>query len=178
MLTIPRVRQRPGCSGNAMVEFTLVGIPLIFILISTFEMGRGMWLYHTLAYAAKEGTRFAIVKGDDCSTGSNSCAVKVEQVAKKIQYAAMGLDPSLMQVRFISLTQTVGYESLQTALSDQTKWPSLGTTDFGGNQGQDLEIDVTYPFTSAITFFWPGAGHGQQFGTFTFAAVSKEEIQF
>jgi Flp pilus assembly protein TadG len=43
--------------GTSLVEFTLVGIPMIFLLISTFEVARGMWEYHTLAYAVKEGTR-------------------------------------------------------------------------------------------------------------------------
>ena len=55
--------------GSSLIEFTLVGIPLIFVLLSTFEMARGMWLYHTLAYAARQGTRYAIVHGVNCSMG-------------------------------------------------------------------------------------------------------------
>lgn len=161
-----------------MVEFTLVGIPMIFILISTFEMARGMWIYHTLSYAAKEGTRFAIVKGNDCSLNGNGCAVTVSAVAQQIQFAGMGLDPSLLQVRFISSSQTVGYETLTAALRDTTAWPSQNSSDPGGNPGQDLEIDLTYPFQSAIAMFWPGTGSGQVFGGFTFPATSKERIQF
>src|SRR5215471_18790761 len=60
IMTGRRNRQR---GGSSLIEFTLVGIPIIFVLISTFEMSRGMWLYHTLAYAAREGTRYAIVHG-------------------------------------------------------------------------------------------------------------------
>lgn len=59
--------------GNAMIEFVLVGIPLIFVLISIFEMARGMWLYHTLAYSVKEGVRYTIVHGQNCATAPNSC---------------------------------------------------------------------------------------------------------
>ena len=51
--------------GNATIEFTLVEIPLLCVLISTFEMARGMWLYHTLAYAVKEGARYAAVRGQN-----------------------------------------------------------------------------------------------------------------
>ena len=36
--------------GTTLLEFTLVGIPLIFLLISTVEISRGMWQYHTLAH--------------------------------------------------------------------------------------------------------------------------------
>ena len=41
-----------------MVEMTMVGIPLIFMLLAIFEMSRGMWMYHTLSYAVKNGVRF------------------------------------------------------------------------------------------------------------------------
>lgn len=169
--------------GNSLIEFTLVGIPLFFILISTFEMARAMWVYHTLAYAAKEGTRFVATKGNDCAVNPNSCAVKLQDVAKKIQYAGIGLDPSQLQVRFVSLTRTIGYQSLQTTLNDATTYwpanaPGSASVDIGADPGQDLEIDVTYPFQSAIAFFWPGAGQGWTFGTFTLPASSKEQIQF
>lgn len=179
---IPVIRRKRS-RGNSLIEFTLVGIPLMFILISTFEMARGMWIYHTLAYAAKEGTRFVITKGNDCATSPNSCAVKLQDVAKKIQYAGLGLDPTQLQVRFVSLTRTIGYESLQTALSDTTTYwpanaPGSASADIGADPGEDLEIDITYPFQSAIAFFWPGAGPGFTFGTFTLPASSKEQIQF
>jgi hypothetical protein len=38
--------------GASSLEFALVGIPILFVLISSFEM------YHTLAYAIKEGSRY------------------------------------------------------------------------------------------------------------------------
>jgi hypothetical protein len=179
---VPVVRRR-GSRGNSLIEFTLVGIPLFFVLLSTFEMARGMWVYHTLAYTAKEGTRFVITKGNDCAVNPNSCAVKLQDVAKKIQYAGLGLDPTQLQVRFVSLTRTIGYETLQTALNDTTTYwpanaPGSASADIGADPGQDLEIDIKYPFRSAIAFFWPGAGPGFTFGTFTLPASSKEQIQF
>ena len=59
----PARRRRRGAT---MLEMTLVGIPTIFILISIFEISRGIWMYETLAYAAKAGVRFASVHGADC----------------------------------------------------------------------------------------------------------------
>lgn len=179
------VRRKQRSAGNTLIEFTLVGIPLIFILISIFEIARGMWIYHTLAYAAKEGTRFAIVRGNDCSINGNTCqsgssgVISVADAANAIKYSAMGLDPSQLQVRFVSSTQTIAYQTLQSALNDTTDfWPSSAAGDVGGNPGSDVEVDLKYPFTSAIALFWPGAGPGQVWGTFTLPATSKEQIQF
>ncbi len=52
--------------GSTVIEMTLVGIPIIFTLISVVEISRGMWMYHTLAYAAKNGVRLAVVHGRNC----------------------------------------------------------------------------------------------------------------
>ena len=41
--------------GATTIEMTLVGIPIIFLLISTFEISRGMWMYNTAATAVREG---------------------------------------------------------------------------------------------------------------------------
>ena len=75
-----------------MIEFTLVGIPMIFLLISIFEISRAMWNYHTLAFAIREATRYAAVHGSGCSTDPhNSCQATVAQVAQRIQDAGIGL---------------------------------------------------------------------------------------
>ncbi len=88
--------------GQALAEFTFVGIPIIFILISVFEVSRGMWMYHTLAYAVKNGTRYASVHGINCvgtSFNANSCAVSMGPstttgtVASVIAWAAGTLGP-------------------------------------------------------------------------------------
>ena len=66
--------------GQSLVEFTFVGIPIIFILISVFEVSRGMWIYQTLAHSVKNGTRYASVHGINCvstSFNSNNCTVNM-----------------------------------------------------------------------------------------------------
>lgn len=53
--------------GQSLVEFALV-IP-IFLLIVTglIDVARAVWQENTLAYAAREGTRYAIVHGSASS---------------------------------------------------------------------------------------------------------------
>jgi hypothetical protein len=169
--------------GSALIEFTLVGIPLIFVLISIFEMARGMWLYHTLAAAIKEGTRFAIVHGNDCNIPPSNCAVTIHDIAERIRFHAVGFVPTDIQnVRFQSSTRTISCATLEDCLNDNTYFPAGppgGTEDAGGNRlGSWVEISADYPFQSAIAMFWPGAGGGMTFPTFRLPASSKEMIQY
>jgi Flp pilus assembly protein TadG len=52
--------------GSVTIEFAMVGVPLIFALISMVEMSRGMWMYCTQAYALNEAARYVSVHGVDC----------------------------------------------------------------------------------------------------------------
>jgi Flp pilus assembly protein TadG len=78
---IMRKRER----GSTLLEFVLVGIPLVFLLISTVEISRGMWHYHTLAHAVRRATRFAMVKGQGCTVGANTCVVTIARIAQEIR---------------------------------------------------------------------------------------------
>ncbi len=167
--------------GSAMIEFILVGIPLMFLLISIFEMARG-----TMAYAIKEGVRYAIVHGENCDpdSSSNNCMVKIQDIAARIRDAGVGLDTSLLTVTFTYTgTRTVPTRTLQAHLADTTTyWPDNGAgsdppTDAGSAVGMDLTISAAYPFTSALAMFWPGAG-GVGFGVFNMPASSTERIAF
>lgn len=158
--------------GSSTLEFTLVGIPLIFVLVSTFEMARGMWNYHTIAYAVKEGTRYASVHGNNCAA-PNTCQITIAQITQKILDNGIGLPPNQLRLTFTSQSGTISnYAS--TLLLNNTVWPSSP----GNAVGSAIQIDATYPFTSAISMFWPGAGSGVNFGTVTFPASSRETVQF
>ena len=167
-----RLNRRDRRCGSSTLEFTLVGIPLMFVLISTFEMARGMWNYHTIAYAVKEGTRYASVHGVNCGT-PNACTVTIGQITQKIVDAGIGLPTNQLRLTFTSQSgATTCYAN--TCLSNATVWPPAP----GNVVGSSIQIGATYPFTSAISMFWPGAGTGINFGTVNFPASSRETIQF
>jgi Flp pilus assembly protein TadG len=176
-LTKMRRRQR----GSTLLEFTLVGIPLIFLLISTVEIARGMWIYATLAHAVRQGTRFTAVKGQNCVTSPNSCSVTIARIAQEMQRAGIGLDPAAFSnVTFTAYAgRTITHATLQDCLADTTSWPTTpGSSDPGATTGADLEISVIYPFRTAMSMFWPGAGKASGAGIFYFPASSRESIQF
>jgi Flp pilus assembly protein TadG len=52
-----------GESGQSLVEFALTLPIVILVITGTFDTARAVWQENTLAYAAREGTRYAIVHG-------------------------------------------------------------------------------------------------------------------
>lgn len=49
--------------GQALVEFALVLPVLLMLILGLFDVAQAVWQENTLAYAAREGTRYAIVHG-------------------------------------------------------------------------------------------------------------------
>jgi hypothetical protein len=159
--------------GSALVEFTLAGLPAIFMLISTFEMARGMWVYHGLAHAAKTGARFAVVRGRGCGQQGNACATTVSGVARRIEHAAVGLPPDRFDVALDSGAGTVNCRPLSACFGDPTPWPPAGANA----PGMDVRVSASHRFRSAMVLFWPGAGTAR-IGVITLAAEARQRIEF
>jgi Flp pilus assembly protein TadG len=160
--------------GSAIVEMTLVGIPMIFVLISIFELARGMWAYDTLAYTVRETTRYAIVHGNNCSISPNSCAITVGNIMSRLTNAGVGLPPDQLNVTLKSLTDNISCNPVSTCLTSSTVFPSSGANGVGN----PITISATYQFRSAISMFWPGAGRPLVFAPVNLPASSTDYIQF
>jgi Flp pilus assembly protein TadG len=167
--------RRRGRLGQTLVEFTLVGIPIIFVLISTFEISRGMWIYHTLAYSVKVGIRYASVHGINCVNGGgnpNDCLITIGQIAQRIQLAGVGLDPTTTSLTFTPGGTTC---TLTACEASGTQWP---TPDGVVNAvGQPIRIDISTPFKSALAMFWLGSSP-VNFASGTMGASSQDHIQY
>jgi Flp pilus assembly protein TadG len=169
-MTVPRKRRQGGAS---LLEFTLVGIPLIFLLVSVEELSRGMWIYGTLQHAVKEASRAAIVHGQTCSEASASCPLTVGQMAAFIERAGVGLDPSQLTITLATANNTQSCSPLKTCESLTTAWPPSPDNSVG----LPVTISGDYPFSSALVMFWPGAGKSK-IAAVNFSAKSQEEIRF
>jgi hypothetical protein len=72
------------------VEFALVLPVFLLLVLGLFEAGRAVWYENTLAYAAREGTRYAIVHG----SGAGADAVwpqNTQPVVNVVRAAAVGV---------------------------------------------------------------------------------------
>ncbi len=106
------------------MEFLMAGIPTVFILISTVDLSLGMWQYHTLARAIKEGTRYLVPRGVDCTLNSNTCSTTVGAVASKIAAEAIGIPATSLNVTLTSQSgQTQTCNPLSSCYSSSTVWP-------------------------------------------------------
>ena len=52
-------------AGAELIEFGLVSILILSLMFGITEFGRGIWIYGTVAHLAREGARFAIVRGSE-----------------------------------------------------------------------------------------------------------------
>lgn len=55
-------RQRSS-RGATMVETALVLTILLMLVLGTIELGRAVWTFNTLAFATRQGIRYAVVRG-------------------------------------------------------------------------------------------------------------------
>ncbi|MGC9951579.1 MAG: TadE/TadG family type IV pilus assembly protein [Bryobacteraceae bacterium] len=165
------MRRARSRKGNAIVEFTLVAIPLIFIQISIVEICRGMWDYHSLAQAVKAASRSAATRGAGCAGAG--CAITVSQIATTISAYALGMPASALNVTLTSNAGSVTCNPLSACSGNNTVWPPAG----GNTAGSDIVISGSYNFTSMLTMFAPGT-NGMQFSGVTFTAKSRQVILF
>ena len=170
-------RQQRRRRGNSLLEFTLVGIPLIFILIATFEMARGMWNYHTLAHAVKSGARYTSVHGQNCSIAPNSCTVSISQIASKIQNTGVGLPADLVTLTFTTASGSTTTCLLTDCVTNYgtSAWPPPSSNA----PGQDVRISGRVEFRSTMLMFWPGAGAATRTApVINLSADAREAIQY
>lgn len=168
------VRKRNSERGTAILEFPFAGIPLIFLVLVTFEICLAMWSYHTLASAVNAGAVYACTKGQDCSYGGNNCQVEIEQIVQRILAAGTGLDASQLNLTFYSSASntTISCAPASNCLSNATQWP-------GGVPNMDyIKIQATYPAPISIpALLWPGQSLSA-IGAVQFSASSYQMIQF
>ena len=170
-------KRRTQSRGNSLLEFTLVGIPLICILITTFEVSRGMWSYQTLAYAVKAGVRYSIVHGQACASAPNTCTVTISQIASVIRSAGVGLPDDLVTLTFTDARGSATSCLLSDCIANYnlSAWPPSSANA----PGQNVRISGNFAFRSAMLMFWPGAGRPMgPPGVIGLSADSREGIQY
>jgi Flp pilus assembly protein TadG len=168
--------------GSVLIEFTLVGIPALFLWVSILEMARGMWQYHTVQYACKMAAAYASVHGATCGS-PNSCLKNMSDVVGVFQTNAIGVPMANVSLTLTSASGSVKCTQVSTCSSNSswsTTWPP--TSD--NAVGNAIQIRADYSFSTALSMFWPGAGKAWGFGSalgkgkFDFPGYSYQIIQF
>lgn len=159
--------------GSALLEFTLIGIPVIFISTSVMSASLDMWQFHNLAYGTQMTARYVAMHGRTCTQNGNACTMTVGNVASYFEGQALALDASKLNVKLQSLSETINCNPLDTCNSSATVFPN--SSDNGVKF--DIVVTATYPMTNPIALFWPGVGSVTP-STFNLFATSRQMIVF
>jgi hypothetical protein len=156
--------------GSAAVEMALIFLPLTMAVLSTFELGRAMWIYHTLTSAIKTGARTASFYGSDCLAANPACPATPASVASVIQGSGIGLEAAQLHLTLVADGATYACGTLSQCLTDQTQWPPTGHN----TPGLSITLSAVYSFHSVLSALWPGQGSV----SVNYSAEATDVIQF
>jgi Flp pilus assembly protein TadG len=107
-------------TGQALIEFALVLPVLLLLILGLFDLGRAVSEENTLAFAAREATRYAIVHGSNSASPVSACSSCTNAtITQVVQDNAIGVP---------NVTATVNYP------------------DGNNDRGNRVSVDATAPF--------------------------------
>ena len=126
----PFARFHRGEGAQSLVEFALI-LPIFLLLVTgLFDLARAVWQENTLAYAAREGTRYAIVHGSGSSSPLGPADSAEPNISAIVRNAAVGVG---------NVTVTTG-------------WP-----DASNDRGQRVSVDASAPFVPLPSYYLLGS---------------------
>jgi Flp pilus assembly protein TadG len=139
-----------GEAGNALVEMSISISLFLLFLIGIIEVGLALYTYNYVSEAARVASRWAIVRGSDCSTNTpgldhcNATQTDIQNYVQSIPYP--GLNRSQLSV---SATW------LQPSSPPNVTWSTCTATASNpcNQQGYEVQVTVTYPFPLSIPFW-------------------------
>lgn len=138
-------------AGAAVLEMGIASALLFSMFFGVFEIALASYTSHFVADAAREGARYAIVRGS-ASCGNtpslSNCGASTDTIkayVKGLNYP--GIDPANLTVNVSYLTGT-GDQSSGSLL---TTWASCSTNPCN-NPGNMVNVQVSYAFGISIPF--------------------------
>lgn len=160
-------------TGSALLEFSLVGVPLIMISISILQMSIAMWQFYTLQHAIQSSCRYIVTHSRGCTTNGNTCGLTVGNVASMIAGQALALDPGKLNISLVTAAGTQSCNPVNTCNSNGSQFPS----STANSVDQDVSITATYTVTEPLVLFWPGSALVRG-SNFTLGAKTRQRIAF
>ena len=91
-------QRRKRDSGVALLEFSLAMFTVLLLIFGIIDIGRALFAYDWVSDAARQATRFAMVRGSDCSGLSGGCPASADNINDYVTGLAIGLDHSQITV--------------------------------------------------------------------------------
>lgn len=137
--------------GASLVEMAIASSLLFAMMFGVIQMSMALYTYHFVSDAAREGSRWAMVRGGNCISNVNKA------YCSPTSADSYGADNADIQ----AYVQSLGYPFANN-LSVSTKWysgtpsaqASCGTTPSGCNgAGNSVQVTVSYNFPINIVFW-------------------------
>jgi hypothetical protein len=91
-----------GEDGSTIVEFAMVLISFLTLLFGMLDLSRALYVYNYVSDAARDGTRFAMVRGSACShaTFPTACPATATDVETYLRTTKLspGINPNAVMV--------------------------------------------------------------------------------
>lgn len=132
-------------TGSAIVEMALSSSVLFAMFFGMFEMSMASYTYHYVSDAAREGSRYAVVRGStSChNTGLTGCGATSDSIATYVKGLGYpGIKSSNMTVTTTWYTPSVGTPRTWTLCS-------TGTCNAPGYL---VKVNVVYAFPFSVPF--------------------------
>jgi Flp pilus assembly protein TadG len=147
-LPILRKRTAPvGDAGQAMVEFALVAVFIVFLFIAMIQVVLLMHSYNTLADAAKEGVRYAIVHGSSNSNCSSPTASAACATPDPTPFANV-------QTRVVNFA-AASVQNVTTSDVTVTYFSKDNTATACGDPGCMVRVEVHHTYAPLFGLGWP-----------------------
>jgi len=123
-----------GDRGQSLVEFAVL-VPLMLLIVTgLFDLARAVWQENTLAYAAREGTRYGIVHGSSSLMPSGPT------------------DPSDPAIAAVVRSSAVGVQNITVT----TSWPDTSGGTPCNDRSCKVVVDASAPFVPLPSVFLTG----------------------
>lgn len=143
-----RLKKYREDKGSVVVETALSTIVLFGLILGSMEMFLALYSYHYVSYAAREASRWAMVRGSQCPnytsySSTMVCGAKQGDIQSYVQGLNFpGINPN-------NITVTASW-SLPSA-STPTTWTSCANQC--NDPGNLVVVNVTYAFPLNLPFF-------------------------
>lgn len=123
-----------GVQGSSLVEFAMVGLILCTVVFGVMAIGLALYSSNVVSEAAREGTRYAIVRGSSCTDFPSACPAQVSDIENFVEHLPFpGIIPS-------NLTAVASF-------SPFTAGATCSPSALCNNPGNVVQVTVQYSFT-------------------------------
>jgi Flp pilus assembly protein TadG len=129
--------------GQALIETAFSLTLLVILIFGVVEGSMMLYTYHYLSYAARLGTRYAIVRGSACAGLSNCPNATGNQIQTYVTgISAFGINSSNLSVTASWCTSSASPCTCAAPAGDP----------LCNSPGDQVQVTATYPFALSVPF--------------------------